>query len=194
MKRVIYLNLDLDNTIKKITENKFVKNFLNELNKNLSNPIESHNNNVEMPEVSKNQDVFKEGEIYIVYNSEKDNQQVNLLEVSTGELYGVDIKKLPTEDIQEGDNYIYENNKFSVCKSEFNVSSRAWSLLEPLYFNLKEEDGRHYEVTEIDNDKIHIRDTRINAKYIENKSDYPDWNVGDKFVRKNGEYVKESKL
>ncbi len=181
--------MDLFNELgKKIENNKFVTNFMNELEKTLKE--EESKKGIGL----KGNNLMNDGDIYVVYVLKDSSDKANLLNVATSEQVEVDKETLSNVSVGKlelGDNFIYKDGKLNPYKEEFEISSRAWELLEPLYFNLKEEDGRHYEVTAIDNDKIHIRDTKINAKYTEDRNNYMDWKVGDKLVRKNGEYVKE---
>ncbi len=172
------MDLDLNNAVNKIKESKFVTNFIEELGKALNNK-----------EVK-----LDEGEIYVVYELRESKNEATLIKSSTGEQVNVEKEKIQKEipDLELGDNVKFENGNFSLYTQKVELSNRAWSILEPLYFNLKLEDGRKYKVTKIENNNIQICDTKTNVKYTENREEHPDWNVGDELIVKDEKYVKIS--
>ena len=176
--KINILDLDLNNAVNKIKESKFVTNFIEELGKALNNK-----------EVK-----LDEGEIYVVYELRESKNEATLIKSSTGEQVNVEKEKIQKEipDLELGDNVKFENGNFSLYTQKVELSNRAWSILEPLYFNLKLEDGRKYKVTKIENNNIQICDTKTNVKYTENREEHPDWNVGDELIVKDEKYVKIS--
>ena len=186
------MDLNLDNLLKNVKENKFVKNFIDELEDNL---VQKNNaNEADKQPTNEMEQSINEGDKFVVFELKDDSSNATLLNASTAERVEVskaELEKNSSNKLELGDNFIYQNGEFNQYTEEMDIGNRAWGMLEPLYFNLKEEDGRHYEVTDVTEDKIQLCDTKIKAKYTEDRADYPDLQVGDKLVRKNGEYVKE---
>ena len=172
---------------KNLENNKFINNFMEELNKFLKEKNDKHVNIEE-------QNLTKDGDIYVLYEMKNSSDKATLLNATTGEQIAVEKNKLneiAISNLELGDNFIFKDGQFTPYNKEVKIGDKAWRMLESLYFNLRYEDGRNYEVIDIKEDEIKIRDTKINIDYTEKREDYPDWKIGDKLVRKNGTYEKK---
>jgi len=127
-------------------------------------------------------------DVYISINEEtlerlKDNGITNkIYEMSKENFY----------TLEQGDNITIENGKCVPYEGEIKITNdKAREILDELYFNLKNEEGRNYVVTDIKDEKIYMQDTEYSVEYQVYKEVYPDWKIGDVITRQNGKYIKK---
>lgn len=93
--------------------------------------------------------------------------------------------------LELGSNLIFQDQILSPFEGEIEIENDvAWDKLEDLYFNLEQEEGRTYQVTDISDSKIILHDTENNGQYEIYRVLYPDWEIGDLIIRENKKYRK----
>lgn len=91
-----------------------------------------------------------------------------------------------TDNIVMKNNQLYSNTDKIEIKNNF-----AWRLLSDLYMGEKETEGKKYEVTEINQDKVYLTNADGSGGHFSiNKELYPDFEVGDIVQKNNRKYNK----
>lgn len=159
-----------------------------------------------------NSQVLEEGKIYAIQGIS--NEKLQVVDIKDGYNFDVYIsinektlKELNDKGItnkiyemskenfytlEQGDNITIENGKCIPYEGKIKITSdKAREILDELYFNLKNEEGRNYIVTNIIDEKIYMHDTEYNGEYQVYKEVYPDWQIGDIITRQNSKYIKK---
>ncbi len=129
----------------------------------------------------------EEKDVFIIKSIE-DLEKINQKEIHTP-IYGVTEEDFYNLDL--GNNISLEGGKCKRVKQELKIENEeVLSKLEDLYFSLKEEEGKIYEVKEKRGDKIYLSGSEGGYFGIYQKA-YPELNVGDTVKKNNGKYVKQ---
>jgi len=159
-----------------------------------------------------NSQVLEEGKIYAIQGIS--NEKLQVVDIKDGYNFDVYIsineetlKELNDKGItnkiyemskenfytlEQGDNIAIENGKCVPYEGEIKITNdKAREILDELYFNLKNEEGRNYIFTDIKDEKIYMQDTEYSVEYQVYKEVYPDWKIGDVITRQNGKYIKK---
>ena len=179
----------------------FVSNFMQELSNSLR---ERKNEHIQTK-------VLKEDTIYVINGIQ--NEEIGVVNIENGEEFDIYIAtdKSMLQALQEKGIHqnIYEMSKKDFYPLELGNKLQledgilfpytgeikikndiAWEKLEDLFFNLEQEEGRTYVVTDISGNKIYMEDTDNQGHYEVYQELYPDWKMGDTILRKDGKYQK----
>lgn len=168
---------NLENNKEEGRENDFISKFIKELGQELQKFI-NKNDNKELVEGTK----------YVV--RDMNDEKASLVNIENGDEIDINAKLISKEDIDLGSAIIVKDGKYEPYDGEIQIKNKeAYAKLEEMYFNIEQEKGAVYSVSNITEEKIFLTDTKEGGYFSIPRNKYPNFKEGDLVKKEKGKYI-----